>query len=144
MLRLQVPRLRLATAKCLQNHLGQEGSNPRPVFSHQHRSLITGKVLLKSDFSQNEIRACYRLFQRSGLLDPKSPRFLQLSSSALPRLTTCQFHSSSSHNSEKVDPDDKKGKEGETEIDLKLLNNRLLKLKRHNVGLKTFSFEQRK
>jgi hypothetical protein len=45
---------------------------------------------------------------------------LQLSSSALPRLTTCQFHSSSSQNSEKVDPDDKKGKEGETEIDLKL------------------------
>ena len=118
MLRLQVPRLRLATAKCLQNHLSQEGANPRSVFSHRTRPLSSGQTLLKSDFSQSEIRACYKLFHRSGLLDPKSHRFLQLSSSILPRFSTCHFHSSSSQNSEKADPDDKKEKNGETRMTL--------------------------
>jgi len=109
MLRSQVTRLRLASAKCLQQNPVKDGS--RSSFSSQKISS------LKTDFSKSEIRACYRLFHRSGILDSSSKfqRFWILSSSNLPRISIgpgcSQFHTSSSQNYPKVNPpeDGKKG-----------------------------------
>ncbi len=109
MLRSQVTRLRLASAKCLQQNPVKDGSRS---------SLSSQKISsLKTDFSKSEIRACYRLFHRSGILDSSSKfqRFWILSSSNLPRISIgpgcSQFHTSSSQNYPKVNPpeDGKKG-----------------------------------
>ena len=115
MLRSQLPKLRLAASNCLQQSACKKGSNPRPSLSSQSRAQSSRNNFSQCDISTSEIRACYRLFHRSGLTDSSSSkfhRFWVLPSSNLPRISACHFHTSQNQNLPKVTPPDEKPEEG--------------------------------
>jgi hypothetical protein len=115
MLRSQLPKLRLAGSNCLKQCVDKDCGKQRSFYSSQFRPQSTRKNLSYCDISASEVRACYRLFKRSGLTDAsgsKFHRFWVLSSSNLPRISACHFHTSQNQNFPKVSPPDDKPDEG--------------------------------
>ena len=115
MLRSQMPKLRLAASNCLHQNARKGCSNATPCLSSHCRSLSSRNNLNQCVISKSELRACYRLFQRSGLTDSsgsKFNRFWVLSSSHLPTISACYFHSSQNQNLPKITPPDDKPEEG--------------------------------